>query len=163
MFASMLPDVLKTNDVILDCHSRLQTLFETSFGIRCYGTREQQEVPWTVNHKIDASASIGSLGKFYRRSKEAFPGTPYLVAPAAEKGNKFRVGISWTGGMKAGRVVKRTVPLSWWKTILTMTANSSACNTRTALMKSKWSTRMGTTSSSSMPSRRTTIWKRQSW
>jgi hypothetical protein len=30
----------------------------------------------------------------------------------------MRVGISWTGGQKAGRVQKRTVPLSWWKSIL---------------------------------------------
>lgn len=117
MFASMLPDLLKTNDVILDCHKRLKTLFENSFGIPCHGTREDHQVTWTAKHRIDAKCSIGSLGKFYRRSKESFPGTPYLIANAAPKGPQFRVGISWTGGKKSGRVQKRSVPLSWWKTI----------------------------------------------
>ena len=118
MFASMLPDVMKTNEVILECHKRLKTLFENSFGIKCYGTREDSEIDWLDRHRFDAKCSIGSLGKFYRRSKEAFPGTPYLLAPSLPKADRFRVGISWTGGKKATRVVKRTVPLSWWKTIL---------------------------------------------
>lgn len=118
MFASMLPDVMRTNDVVLDCHKRLKTLFQNSFGVPCYGTREDGEVEWLHKHKIDAKCSIGSLGKFYRRTKEAFTGKPYLIAESAPKGSKFRVGISWTGGQRAGRVQKRTVPLSWWKTIL---------------------------------------------
>lgn len=121
MFASMLPDILKTNSVVLECHTRLKTLFEKSFpGVPCYGTREQQMRPeWAENHKMDARLSIGSLGKFYRRSREAFPGIPYLSAEALPKGDRLRVGISWTGGgAKAGRVQKRSVPLSWWKPIL---------------------------------------------
>lgn len=118
MFASMLPEMLKTNNVILECHQRLVTLFEKSFGITCYGTREDKEISWLKDHKIDARISIGSLGKFYRRTAESFHGTPYLTAESAPRGRKMRVGISWTGGMKAGRVQKRTVPLSWWHSIL---------------------------------------------
>jgi tetratricopeptide (TPR) repeat protein len=118
MFASMLPDMLKTNKVILECHQRLVTLFEKSFGITCYGTREDKEIGWLKDHHIDARISIGSLGKFYRRNGDSFPGTPYLTAESLPRGRKMRVGISWTGGQKAGRVQKRTVPLSWWKSIL---------------------------------------------
>lgn len=118
MFASMLPDMLKTNKVILECHQRLVTTFEKAFGIPCYGTREDKEIAWPAEHKIDARISIGSLGKFYRRTAESFPGTPYLKADGVERGRKMRVGISWTGGQKAGRVLKRTVPLSWWRSIL---------------------------------------------
>jgi len=118
MFASIVPDVLKTNNVILDCHSRLQTLFAKSFGVACYGTREEEAPLWIAEDKFDYQISIGSLGQFYRRSSESFPGTPYLKAESAPRGKKFRVGISWTGGMKAGRIRKRTVPLSWWKSIL---------------------------------------------
>jgi Flp pilus assembly protein TadD len=120
MFASMLREVLKTNKVVLECFGRLETLFKKSFPeIDVYGTREDREVNWVGNHKIDYRIPIGSLGKFYRRSAESFPGTPYLVADAAPKGDKFRVGIAWSGGgIKLGRVQKRSVPLSWWKSIL---------------------------------------------
>lgn len=123
MFSSMLPDLLKTNTVIFECHQRLVSLFQHSFpGIKIYGTREDKEINWPDNHKIDARISIGSLGKFYRKSLDAFPGTSYLKADALPRDfdpwRKLRVGISWTGGMKAGRVRKRTVPLSWWKSIL---------------------------------------------
>ena len=118
MFASMLPDLLKTNTVILESHKRLKTLFEKSFPVVVHGTREEREPQWPKDHQIDYRMSIGSLGKYYRRSRAAFPGTPYLKAePLLPKG-KFRVGISWTGGLKEGRVLKRSVPLSWWKPIL---------------------------------------------
>ena len=119
LFASMLPDIMKTNTVIFECHKRLKTLFENSFpGLLCYGTREDKEITWHNDHQIDYRISIGSLGKFYRRSREAFPGTPYLVSGSVPKGDKFRVGISWTGGLKPGRVAVRSVPLTWWKSIL---------------------------------------------
>lgn len=120
MFTSMLPDVLKTNKVIYECHKRLLTLFKGSFPeVHFYGTREDREIYWASNHKIDCRIPVGSLGQFYRRSRQAFPGTPYLKAKPFPKGNKFRVGISWVGGgAKLGRVQKRSVPLTWWKSIL---------------------------------------------
>ena len=121
MFASMIPDMLaEGNEVILESHERLETLFKRAFpDVTVYGTREQKEPQWPANETADCRVSIGSLGKFYRRSADSFPGTPYLKADAAPRGEKFRVGISWTGGgAKVGRVVKRSVPLSWWKSIL---------------------------------------------
>lgn len=118
MFASMLPDMMKDNTVILECHSRLKKLFEKSFpGLRCYGTREDKEITWPEDHNVDYSVSIGSLGKWYRRSRESFPGTAYLKADALPK-DKFRVGISWTGGLKLGRVLTRSIPLARWGSIL---------------------------------------------
>jgi hypothetical protein len=118
MFASMIPDMMKDAEIILDCHPRLATLFEKSFGIKCYPTRKDKEADWIEVEKPDAIIAIGSLGRFYRRDKADFPGTPYLKADAAPKGDKFRVGISWTGGRLTQRVAKRTVPLSWWDSIL---------------------------------------------
>ena len=120
MFASMLVDLLKTNPIVFECYHRLENLFRKSFpGVPIYGTREDKEVAWAYDHKIDYRIPIGSLGQFYRRSREAFPGTPYLKAEALPKEDKFRVGISWKGGgAKPGRVVKRSMPLSWWKPIL---------------------------------------------
>lgn len=121
MFASMLPEVMKTNKVILECHPRLTTLFRNSFpGLTVYGTRTEEKVSWPENHQVDYRLSMGSLAKFYRRSVDLCPGTPYLKTRSIlpPLGNKMRIGISWTGGKKQGRIVKRTIPLSWWKTIL---------------------------------------------
>lgn len=120
MFASMLPDLLKTNKVVFECYHRLENLFKKAFpGVHIYGTREDREVFWAYDHKIDYRIPIGSLGQFYRRSSESFPGTSYLKADALPKGDKFRIGISWKGGgAKLGRIVKRSIPLSWWKPIL---------------------------------------------
>lgn len=118
MFASMLPDLMQRKEVILDCHSRLTTLFERSFGVRCYGTRKEPELDWVEAEKPDAVIAIGSLGRFFRKKNADFPGTPYLKAEPLPKGEKFRVGISWTGGRQAGRVARRTVPLNWWRSIL---------------------------------------------
>jgi tetratricopeptide (TPR) repeat protein len=118
MFASMLPDVMKTNEVVFESHERLKTLFEKSFGVKCYGSREEKIIPWLEHEKPDARISVASLGKFYRRSAESFPGTPYLKAESAPRGKKFRVGISWTGGLKPGRIATRSVPLQWWGSIL---------------------------------------------
>ena len=122
MFASMLPDLIRDigrENVILDCHARLTTIFEKSFGVRCYGTRKNPELDWLDVEKPDAMIAIGSLGKFYRRNSKDFPGEPYLYAsPLLPKSRKLRVGISWTGGRLKQRIARRTVPLSWWKQIL---------------------------------------------
>lgn len=119
MFASMLPDLMAKNTVILECHPRLKTMFEKSFpGLICYGTREHPVIDWWTHHDIDYAVSIGSLGKWFRNTREAFPGTPYLKADALPNGEKFRVGISWTGGLKEGRVRTRSIPLARWKSIL---------------------------------------------
>ena len=120
MFASIIPDVLKTNEVIFDCHPRLIGLFQKSFPtIKCYPTRKDSELFWPDADPLECRFAIGSLGKFYRRSRESFPGTAYLKAdPLMPKGKKLRVGISWTGGKLTRRVATRTVPLSWWQSIL---------------------------------------------
>jgi len=119
MFASMLPDIMKTNPILIECHTRLKTLFEKSFGVKCFGTREDPDPEWAKTEDFDYQISMGSLGKFYRRSRAEFPGTEYMKTEPLPKGNKFRIGVSWTGGgQKLGRVQKRSVPLSWWKSIL---------------------------------------------
>lgn len=120
MFASMIPDVLAAgNKVILECHPRLETLFKRAFPeITVYGTRTEDEIEWPEQHEFDASVSIGSLGKWFRRTNESFPGTPYLKADPLPKAEKLRVGISWIGGRKPGRVVVRSIGLPWWEPIL---------------------------------------------
>ena len=119
MFASMLPDLMRDCEVILDCHGRLTNLFAKSFGLKCYGTRKNKDADWVESEQPEAMISTGSLGKFYRKKNADFPGTPYLKAdPLPRDTDKFRVGISWTGGRLLQRIARRTVPLNWWQSIL---------------------------------------------
>ena len=118
MFASMLPDLIQNNKVILECHKRLVHLFEESFPeLEVHGTREDLEIDWFTG--ADYRVSIGSLGKWFRNDRNDFPGSPYLIADTLPSGKKFRVGISWTGGLKPGRIAARSVPLQLWGSILT--------------------------------------------
>jgi tetratricopeptide (TPR) repeat protein len=127
MFASMLPDLM--NDcklVILDAHPRLMDIFRRSFpDIPVYGTRKDKEFVWPPFHpNIDAKLSIGSLGKFYRKSAEDFPRKPYLKADPvivakyrdrlASMSDKPKIGISWKGGTKLTGVNNRFIKLDSW-------------------------------------------------
>lgn len=129
MFASMLPDVIKDCNVVLDCNSRLLNLMRDSFDILVYGTKQQNgDVEWYGNHSIDAKISIGSLAKFYRRKEDDFPAAPYLkadpelVAKYAErmKSPRKKIGISWYGGAKRTSQSYRFNPLANWLEILSM-------------------------------------------
>jgi tetratricopeptide (TPR) repeat protein len=105
MFASMIPDLMKiSNRVIFDCHPRLVETFKRSFGIECYGTRKTDQCTWFPGCGADSVAAIGSLGKFFRNSHDAFPGTPFIkprAMPKSKSGGKLRVGLSWRGGVKS--------------------------------------------------------------
>lgn len=110
-FASMLPDAIKDcKRVILDCTDRLAGLFQRSFpSVRVYGTRWEKGLGWNkADTEIDASISIGALGKFYRNADEDFPTAPYLVPDPDrvamwkglfEKQGRPVIGIAWTGGV----------------------------------------------------------------
>jgi tetratricopeptide (TPR) repeat protein len=110
-FASMLPDAIKAcRSVVLDCTDRLAPLFQRSFPTaKVYGTRWEKGLGWNrADTEIDASISIGALGKFYRNTDAEFPGKPYLVPDpdrvAMWKGlfaqqGKPVIGIAWTGGV----------------------------------------------------------------
>lgn len=110
-FASMLPDAIRDcKRVIVDCDERLAGLFRRSFpAATVYGTRWKKELHWRKeDQQIDASISIGALGKFYRPTPESCPGTPWLLPDpdrlAMWKGlwatkQKPVIGIAWTGGL----------------------------------------------------------------
>lgn len=109
-FASMIPDVAKDCQIILECDMPLANLFERSFpNVRVYGTRRQKHILWDEKDRegIDASISMGELGRFYRVKNAQFTGAPYLVADPARKTmwralfdskKKPVIGIAWTGG-----------------------------------------------------------------
>jgi tetratricopeptide (TPR) repeat protein len=120
MFASCIPDLMRdAGRVIFDCHPRLVTLFERSFGIKCYGTRKTTQFDWWRNEKADVSMSIASLAMLYR-SEGQFPGTPYLKAEPFKFPpiNKPRIGISWYGGTVKNKANDRSIPLAKWEPIM---------------------------------------------
>jgi len=125
------------DNLILDCHPRLQGLFSRSFDLEaCYGTRKFKESKWIYDHgKIDAKISIGDLQLLFRTRWEDFPRhrdggfKPYLktnpatdtalarrVAHAAE--GKFRVGIAWEGGIVSTHSHYRTPDMDHFKALV---------------------------------------------
>ena len=129
-FASMLPDAVKDCErVILDCDAKLEHLFRRSFpGVKVYGTRWEKVLDWdTQDRAPDASLALGELGKFYRRTDESFPGTPFLVADPIrrqmwrsefDKKKKPVIGIAWTGGLPWTGQKFRTLTLDHLKPVM---------------------------------------------
>lgn len=110
--ASMFPDAIqRAGSVVLECDARLTGLYRRSFPeAKVYGTRNKMEVAWEAQDASpDYSISSFQLGGLFRRSREAFPGTPYLRADNdrshmwrslwASKGKPV-IGVAWTGGTK---------------------------------------------------------------
>jgi len=133
MFASVLPDMMKDVNVIFDCHERLQEIFRQSFpGLSIYGTRNELNLYWPNNHKIDAQIRIGDLAAFYRKNESDFPGTAYLKADAdlsariGERvkalGKRPKIGISWVGGTNSTNLHERKIPIELLKPILRLDA-----------------------------------------
>ena len=126
MFASCIPDVIAlAGRVIVECHPKLLSLFRRSFpgaiirGIADTGPRsERKENPGHADFQI----AMGDLPGFFRNHWDEFPShCGYLVADPervlfwksrlAERGNGFRLGLSWRGGVSATRRHLRSLEL----------------------------------------------------
>lgn len=123
MMASCVPDAARdVGRIVLECDSRLEGLFRRSFP-QCavYGTRRQKHSAWVDDHKIDASAGIAQLPKFYRPTPASCPGTPYLVADPERRlqwralldslGPKPKIGLCWSGGRRVTNSAGRAIGL----------------------------------------------------
>lgn len=118
-----LRDLQKDCDVkVLDCGPKLKNLLQRSFPkVEVHGDLFKQSVDWHNDYKIDASCSIFSVHRHYRRSEEDYPKTPYLIADPDRRiqwralldslGNKPKVGIAWTGGVSLTNRAARTCSL----------------------------------------------------
>jgi len=108
-FASILPDAMQENLITLECDRRLEGLLKRSFPeLEIHGTKNDKVATWTTGREWDYHALIGSLAWKYRRTKESFPGKPFLVADPyrreqwrvlLDKLPGLKVGIAWTGGL----------------------------------------------------------------
>lgn len=129
LFASCIPDLQKTNGVIIDCDERLVGLFKRSFNCPVYGTRYKNETPIMDNPVHDYQISIGQLPMIYRNKHKDFPGTAYLKADPERKlqwralldtfpGKK--IGLAWTGGLTNTNSTGRSFDLSTLEPILSL-------------------------------------------
>jgi tetratricopeptide (TPR) repeat protein len=110
-FASMIPDALeRSRSVVIDCTDKLAGLFRRSFPkATVYGTRWETGLGWDKQDaEIDASVSMGGLGRWFRNDAASFPRTPYLEADPERRAmwralfdrqRKPVIGIAWTGGV----------------------------------------------------------------
>lgn len=116
-FASMIPDALKDAKVVVDIRPELAGLFKRSFpDATVYGSATGLGEDWRAKHQIDASISVGGLGKLYRPTPESCPGTPYLE-PDPERVTMWKalfgslgkpvIGIAWSGGMEHTGAIHR--------------------------------------------------------
>jgi len=122
MFSSCLPELIAMSEsVVLDCHPRLVTLFERSFGVKCFGTRKQEWLAWANDYHFDARLPMGSLGKFFRNDIKDFHGRPFLKSRVNHEVKNlpgFKVGISWAGGHADTRAHIRSIDFDLLKPIL---------------------------------------------
>ena len=120
MFASCLPDIMKTNKVIFDCDKRLHGLFARSFDCEVYGDRFKTQSR-AADKDFDYQCAIGQLPSHYRLSDDSYPRCPYLKTDPERsiqwralfdtfKGKK--VGVAWRGGLKNTGEKKRSLKLS---------------------------------------------------
>jgi hypothetical protein len=126
MFASCLPDLMKTNKVIFDCDKRLEGLFKRSFDCEVYGDRFRTQSR-AADQAFDYQCAIGQLPSFYRLTDESFPGKKYLKTDPERslqwralfdtfKGDK--VGIAWRGGLRNTGEKARSLELEDFEPIL---------------------------------------------
>ena len=123
LFSSCIPDLQKTNDVVIDCDPRLVGLFLRSFNCPVYGTRFKDQTPILDNHKVDFQAAIGDLPRFFRNTEEAFPGGAYLT-PDPERCLQWRALFdhlpfgSTNPDMRRNQSKGKTIGLAWQGGIL---------------------------------------------
>lgn len=118
LYASCIPDLLKTNKVIIDSDKRLESLFKRSFDVPVFGTRFDKDSP-IMAEKFDYSCAIGQLPYFFRRNGE-FPGNAYLKVDP-ERSLQWRalfdslpgkkIGIAWNGGLPSTGAKKRSLTI----------------------------------------------------
>jgi hypothetical protein len=123
-------DLQKDCDVkVLDVNPKLKNLFQRSFpDIDVKGDMFKHTCDWHNDYPIDASASMFSVHRHYRRCEEDYPKTPYLVADPERRtmwralldslGNKPKVGIAWSGGVALTNRSARHCPLDTMLPIL---------------------------------------------
>ena len=112
IFASCYPDLIAAaNDVLIECDSRLVTLFARSFPQAAVRAQTMDQFGRETRHDYDSVIPAGSLPPIFRPTIEAFPDRRSYLVPdearvaawrerLAEQGPGPYVGISWRSKVK---------------------------------------------------------------
>lgn len=124
-FASIMPEMIsRMKHITFDCDEKLGGLMQRSFpNVEVHSTRKtkQTDKDWLAGRKFDAHCLIGSFAFHRRKTSEAFPGTPYLVADPErrvqwrallDKLPGKKVGLAWSGGSRGTFRERRSLSLN---------------------------------------------------
>jgi Flp pilus assembly protein TadD len=136
MFASMIPDLRNRAErdggsIILECESRLLTLFVRSFPsvvVRAWDAETRGGITTTRYGWLKSAGGatcaieMGSMARFLRPTLDAFPNpNAYLVPEAREVANwrtrfagEKTLGICWRSGKAGGHRARQHAPLEKW-------------------------------------------------
>ena len=138
MFASCIPDLIRLNPrlVILECDLRLDSLFSRSFPkVNIRHRKDHKDVDWFEElGNIDFQIASGSLPSFFRNDLDNFPLRKSFLEPDMllrkkwrkrydDLGNRMKIGISWTGGLKGSKERRGSLSLEQLLPLLRMDAD----------------------------------------
>lgn len=116
MFCSLIERAKKLCDrLVIECNQKLVSLFERSFGVKCYATPDEIK----AQEKVDYWCPMGSL-PFVFGLKSPIHHSGYLKTDPEldkkyQKREDFRVGVTWRGGMKKTHNHLRNFSIKAWK------------------------------------------------
>jgi tetratricopeptide (TPR) repeat protein len=111
MFASCFDELIAAaGHCVLEASTRLVPLFERAFPKATVFARNLASMPdWTRLPRIDSCVAAGSVPRFLRRSREAFPRRDAYLRPEPARLEHWkkrlaamprpRIGLAWTGGL----------------------------------------------------------------
>lgn len=122
MFASVLPDLLAAAAGPVTCVVDPRLVRLLSHALPGLDVRSRKDLAGLRLDDYETVVALGSLPAAFRRTREAFPGTPYLrprpeIAKAwserlGARATPLRIGLSWRGGLMRTRGAARSLPLS---------------------------------------------------
>lgn len=104
LFGSCIPDVqFRGIEVTVECDSRLESVFQRSFGCktRARDRRGENNLPLDLKRPEEAFIPLGDLPAMLRSSRTAFPKNPFIQASPEHLDKwshlKGKTGIAWRG------------------------------------------------------------------
>lgn len=123
MFASCLPDVVRTADrCTIECSPKLAPIYARSFpAARIRAGSQFDSTDWARDQAFDFATPIGSLALHLRQRAEDFPKTSGYLRADPERTAAWRarlaalgpgpwIGLAWRGGSTRSRGSARSVP-----------------------------------------------------